>query len=172
MTDAKLPDAQAGYEKGMTNLLAAQAGGSIIYEAAGMHASLLGCCFESFVIDNDMLGAILRTVRGIEVSEDSLSVDVIRDVCTVGPGHFLGHGQTLRLMQTEYLYPEVADRSSPKEWAERGAADVLDRARARTRALLAEHYPVYIAPAVDRVIRARFPIRLPRAHMRAGNGRW
>jgi trimethylamine--corrinoid protein Co-methyltransferase len=112
-----------------------------------------------------MLGAILRTVRGIEVSEDSLSVDVIRNVCTAGPGHFLGHEQTLQLMQTEYLYPEVADRSSPKEWAERGSQDVLDRARARTRAILAEHYPTYIEPAVDREIRARFPIRLPREAM-------
>jgi trimethylamine--corrinoid protein Co-methyltransferase len=132
----------------------------------------LGCCLESFVIDNDMLGAILRTVRGIEVSEDSLSVDAIRAVCTEGPGHFLGHGQTLQLMQTEYLYPEVADRSSPKEWAERGAPDLLDRARARMRAILAEHYPVYIQPAADREIRARFPIRLPREDMRPGNGRW
>ena len=92
-SEAKLPDAQAGYEKGMTDLLAAQAGGNIIYEAAGMHASLLGCCLESFVIDNDMLGAVLRTVRGIEVSEDSLSVDAIREVCAQGPGHFLGHEQ-------------------------------------------------------------------------------
>ena len=172
MSDAKLPDAQAGYEKGMTNLLAAQAGGNIIYEAAGMHASLLGCCLESFVIDNDMLGAILRTVRGIEVGEDSLSVEAIREVCAEGPGHFLGHEQTLQLMQTEYLYPEVADRASPKEWAERGAPDVLDKARARLRAILAEHYPAYIRPAVDREIRARFPIRLPQAHMRPGNGRW
>jgi hypothetical protein len=40
------------------------------------------------------------------------------------------------------------------------------------RAILAEHYPVYIDPAVDRTIRARFPIRLPRANMRPGNGRW
>jgi trimethylamine---corrinoid protein Co-methyltransferase len=172
MSDAKLPDAQAGYEKGMTNLLAAQAGGNIIYEAAGMHASLLGCCFESYVIDNDMLGAILRTVRGIEVSEDSVSVEAIRNVCTAGPGHFLGHEQTLQLMQTEYLYPEVADRSSPKEWAERGAEDLLDRARARMRAILSEHYPAHIAPAVDREIRARFPIRLTRTNMRPGNGRW
>jgi trimethylamine---corrinoid protein Co-methyltransferase len=172
MSDAKLPDAQAGYEKGMTNLLAAQAGGNIIYEAAGMHASLLGCCFESYVIDNDMLGAVLRTVRGIEVSEDSVSVEAIRHVCTAGPGHFLGHEQTLQLMQTEYLYPEVADRSSPKEWAERGSEDLLDRARARMRVVLSEHYPAYIEPAVDREIRARFPIRLPPANMRPGNGRW
>ena len=156
----------------MTNLLAAQAGGNIIYEAAGMHASLLGCCFESYMIDNDMLGAILRTVRGVEVSEDSLSIDAIRNVCTAGPGHFLGHAQTLQLMQTEYLYPEVADRLSPKEWAERGSEELLDRTRGRMRAILSEHYPVYIEPAVDRGIRARFPIRLPRANMRAGNGRW
>jgi trimethylamine---corrinoid protein Co-methyltransferase len=124
------------------------------------------------VIDNDMLGAILRTVRGIEVSEDSLSLDAIRSVCTAGPGHFLGHEQTLALMQTEYLYPEVADRSSPKEWAERGSKDLLDRARARMRAILGEHYPVYIEPALDRAIRARFAIRLPQANMRPGNGRW
>jgi trimethylamine---corrinoid protein Co-methyltransferase len=171
MSDAKLPDAQAGYEKGMTNLLAAQAGGNIIYEAAGMHASLLGCCFESFVIDNDMLGAILRTVRGIEVSEDSLAIAAIREVCTAGPGHFLGHEQTLQLMQTEYLYPDVADRSSPKEWAERGSEDLLERARTRMRAILAEHYPAYIEPAVDRELRARFPIRLPREAMQMGSPR-
>ena len=115
-----------------------------------MHASLPDCCFESFVIDNDMLGAILRTVCGIEVTDDSLSIASIRQVCIGGPGHFLGHEQTLQLMQSEYLYPEVADRSSPKDWAERGAEDVLDRARARTRAVLAEHYPVRIAPAIDR----------------------
>jgi trimethylamine--corrinoid protein Co-methyltransferase len=124
------------------------------------------------VIDNDMLGAILRTVRGIEVSEDSVSVEAIRHVCTAGPGHFLGHEQTLQLMQTEYLYPEVADRSSPKEWAERGSEDLLDRAHARMRAILAEHYPAYIEPTIDQAIRARFPIRLPRANMRPGNRRW
>ncbi len=172
MTDAKLPDAQAGYEKGTTNLLAAQAGGHLIYESAGMHASLLGCCFESFVIDNDMLGAILRTVRGIEVTEDSLSLAAMREVCMGGPNHFLGHGQTLELMQAEYLYPEIACRRSPKEWLESGRADVLDHARKRLAAILGAHYPSYIPPAVDRQLRERFPIRLPQAAMRPGNSRW
>jgi trimethylamine--corrinoid protein Co-methyltransferase len=172
MTDAKLPDAQAGYEKGYTNLLAAQAGANLIYESAGMLASLLGCCFESFVIDNDLLGAVLRTVRGIEVTEDSLSIDAIREVCIGGPGHFLGHGQTLALMQAEYLYPEVGCRRSPKEWLEQGSADVLDRARARTKDILAAHYPGHIGPAIDAEIRARFPIRLPERLMHPGNGRW
>ena len=91
MTDSKLPDAQAGYEKGYNHALAANAGLNLMYESAGMHASLLGACFESLVIDNDSIGAVLRTVRGIEVTEDSLSVEAIRQVCIEGPGHFLGH---------------------------------------------------------------------------------
>jgi trimethylamine--corrinoid protein Co-methyltransferase len=167
MTDSKVPDAQAGYEKGYTVALAAQAGGNMIYESAGMHASLLGCCLESFVMDNDMLGAILRGVRGIEVDDESLSIDAIRDVCTQGPGHFLGHGQTLSLMQRDYLYPEIGDRTSPKEWIEQGSTTVVQRARKRTQEILARHYPAYLDPTLDAALRQRFPIRLPVERMRA-----
>jgi trimethylamine--corrinoid protein Co-methyltransferase len=172
MTDSKLPDAQAGYEKGYSNAMAALAGGNLIYEAAGMHASLLGCCLESLVIDNDLIGSVLRAVRGIEVTEDSLSLEAIREVCMGGPGHFLGYPQTLRLMQTEYVYPAVGDRTSPKEWIERGSTDVRERAKRRTAEILARHYPAHIDPAVDAKLRERFPIRLPSANVRPGNGRW
>ena len=46
-----------------------------------MHASLLGCCFESYVIDNDIIGSVLRTVRGLEVTDETLSVEAIREAC-------------------------------------------------------------------------------------------
>jgi len=78
MTDAKLPDAQSGFEKGYTVTLAAHSGANLVYESAGMHGSLMGCCFESMVIDNDMLGAINRTVRGIEVNDETLSLEAMR----------------------------------------------------------------------------------------------
>ena len=172
MSDSKLPDIQAGYEKGYTNVLAGTAGANLVYESAGMHASLLGCCLESFVLDNDILGGCLRTVRGIEVTEDSLSVEAIRNVCTEGPGHFLGHDQTLSLMQSEYVYPEIGDRMSPKEWIESGRVDILERARAKTRQILSTHYPRHISDALDSDLRRRFPVRLPREMMRPGNARW
>ena len=165
MTDSKVPDAQSGFEKGYTVALAAQAGGNLIYEAAGMHASLLGFCLESCVIDNDMLGAIMRTVRGIEVTDDSLSVEAVRQVCTEGPGHFLGHPQTLELMEKDYVYPDVGDRTSPKEWLEQGSTNVVQRARKRTQEILASHYPHHIDPDVDARIRRNFPIRLPVRNM-------
>ena len=170
MTESKLPDAQSGYEKGYTLALAAQAGANLIYEAAGMHASLLGFCMESLVIDNDMIGGVLRSVRGIDEAEDSLSVATIRDVCIDGPGHFLGHGQTLELMESEYVYPEVGDRTSPKEWIEQGSTDIVQRAAARTREILSRHYPVHIDPALDATIRERFAIKLPTDAMRPGDG--
>jgi trimethylamine--corrinoid protein Co-methyltransferase len=133
----------------------------MIYEAAGMHASLLGCCYETLVLDNDAIGAALRTIRGIEVSDESCSVDVIREVTMAGPNHYLGSGQTISLMQSEYVYPEVGDRLSPKDWADGGRKTALDRAEIRVREILASHFPNPIAPEIDARLRARLPIRLP-----------
>ena len=131
MADSKLPDAQAGYEKGYTTVLAGHSGANLVYESAGMLGSLLGACLESFVIDNDMLGAVNRSVRGVDIDDESLSLETMREVCTQGPNHFLGHPQTLGLMQREYVYPEVGDRTSPKEWGEQGSTDAVERAAAR-----------------------------------------
>ena len=145
MTDSKVADAQAGYEKGYNYALVANAGANMIYEAAGMHASLLGFCLESLVIDNDAIGATLRTLRGLEINDEALSVDVIRDACIDGPGHFLGSEQTLGLMQSAYVYPTVGDRSSPKEWEELGSTDVLQKAIAKTAEILTNHHPDHIS---------------------------
>lgn len=160
MADAKLPDAQSGYEKAYTNVLAGHSGANLIYEAAGMHASLLGCCLESYVIDNDMLGAINRTIRGIEITDESLSIETIRDVCVDGPSHFLGHNQTMALMQRDYVYPEVGDRLSPKEWNEKGRPDLLEVARAKVAQILSGPRPTHLSLDIDREIRARFPVCL------------
>ena len=76
---------------------------NMVYEAAGMQASLLAFCLESLVLGDDICGQALRCVRGIEVTEDTVSIETMRDVCLGGPGHYLGSDQTLRLMQTEYV---------------------------------------------------------------------
>ncbi len=166
MADAKFPDAQSGFEKAYTNTLAAHSGANLIYESAGMHASLLGCCYESFVIDNDMLGAINRTIRGIEVNDDTLSLTAMRDVCVDGPSHYLGHEQTLSLMQREYIYPDIADRLSPKEWAENNKPVLLEKAKAKVDELLQSHYPTHISDETDALIREKFNVLLPREHMK------
>src|SRR5690606_25733810 len=166
MADSKLPDIQSGYEKGITDVMAGLSGLNLVYESAGMHASLLGFCLESLIIDNDMIGHCLRCVRGIDVSDAALSIDAITDVCLNGPGHYLGHEQTLRLMQTEYFYPAIADRFSPKEWNEKGRPDILQRAIAEKRRILETHFPRHVSREIDDALRARHAnIYLPRKAM-------
>lgn len=172
MADSKTPDAQAGYEKAYTTALAGLAGASMVHESAGMHGSLMGCALESFVIDNDMLGSILRTVRGIEVTDETLSLDVIADVNVGGPGHYLSHSQTLNLMETEYRYPGLSDRASPDAWEEEGALDMEDRARNMVTEILSSHYPDHIPEKLDTDYRERFNILLPKEAMQPGDGRW
>jgi trimethylamine---corrinoid protein Co-methyltransferase len=172
MCDSKLPDMQAGYEKGVTAGISAMTGLNLMYESAGMHASLLGFCLESLLIDNDMLGSINRNVRGIEVTEDSLSLDVITSVCLDGPGHYLGSNQTLTLMQRDYVYPVVGNRMSPKEWNEAGKPDIVETAAKKKREILSTYYPGYLSAEVDAHLRAHHDIRLPRQQMEPGDPRW
>ncbi len=169
MADSKEPDVQAGYEKGITTVMAGLAGLNIVYESAGMHASLLGFSLESLIIDNDILGQSLRCVRGIEVNDETLSVETIREVCIGGPGHYLGHRQTLALMQRDYVYPVIGNRLSPKEWAEVGKPNILDVAVRKKEDLLSAYFPKHIPEAVDDAIRARHNICLPKEAM--GRGR-
>ncbi|MBV9696534.1 MAG: trimethylamine methyltransferase family protein, partial [Gammaproteobacteria bacterium] len=167
MTDSKVPDAQSGAEKAYCHALVGNAGANLIYESAGMHASLLGYSLESILIDNDIIGATQRTIRGIEVDDASLSFETTREVCLNGPGHYLGSDQTLQLMQSAYLYPAVGDRKSPNEWIEQGALDVTQRAARKVREILTTHFPQHVSAAIDAQIRGRFPVRLPREAMQA-----
>ncbi len=161
IADAKLPDMQAGWEQMNSNVLAGLAGLNLVYESVGMHASLLGWCHESAILGDDMLGQALRCVRGIEVNEDTLSLEVMRATCIGGPGHYLGADQTLSLMQTEYVYPVCGDRTSPKEWVEIGRPDLVGKAIKRKNEILAQPSRGLFAAEVDAAIRAKFPIRLP-----------
>jgi len=161
IADSKMPDMQAGYEKAVSNVMAGLSGLNMVYESIGMHASLLGFSLESMIIDNDMIGQCLRCVRGIDVTQESLAIETMREVCLEGPGHYLGHSQTLSLMQTEYIYPVIGDRTSPKEWAEVGKPDLLDSATMEKNKILASPNEAALPREIDQAIRKACPIRLP-----------
>ena len=159
MADSKLPDNQAGYEKALTTALAAMGGPTFVFESVGMLASLLGCSLEAMVIDEEMISSIRRMMRGIEITDESLSVEVIAEAAK-GPGHFLGSTQTHALMESEYVYPSLADRDSPEAWIDKGSKDMWDRAKKRVSEVMSTHYPSHISPEADVKVRANFPIRL------------
>jgi len=152
---------QAGWEAMCSNVMAGLSGLNMVYEAAGMHASLLGFCHESLILGDDLIGQALRCTRGIEVTEDTINLDVMRETCLDGPGHYLGAAQTLGRMQSDHVYPALGDRTSPKEWADLDKPDLVTRASARKEAILAERAAARFDPMLDADIRRRFDIRLP-----------
>ena len=166
MADAKAVDAQMGVEKALSALAVGLAGANMVYESSGMMASLLGASFEAFLLDDEMLSHVYRTVRGIEVDEETLGLEAIREAVT-GEGHFLGAAHTMAAMQRDYFYPSLADRETPATWAESGAPDSWRAARDKARVILASHHPSYLERDIDRLIRERFKILLPESEAAA-----
>lgn len=164
ITDAKTLDAQFGSEKCLAVTMAAHAGSNLITQSCGMQASLLGVSLEAYVADNDMLGNILRTLRGVEVTPDNIAEDVIANVCR-GEGHYLGQAHTFERMKSDYFYPHIGDRRTPRDWESDGSSTIGDRARDVARQLIAEHFPAHLDDARDAQLRAAFDIRLPRQAM-------
>ena len=171
MTDSKTMDVQAGYEKALTVVTAALSGANLVAAYPGIVGSLIGQSFEGMIIDNDMIGNVQRILRGIEVTDETLSYEVIKETVS-GVGHYLSSSQTLELMNTEYLYPDIADRQTPGAWVDDGCKTLYKQAHERVGEMLADYYPTYIDPDADIRIRDQFPIRLRPDDMQPGNGRW
>lgn len=159
-SDAKMPDMQAGWEQMCTGVMAGLSGLNMVYEAAGMHASLLGFCLESLILSDDLLGQAQRCVRGIEVTDETLALDQIADVCLNGPGHYLGTDQTLSRMQADNVYPTLGNRMSPKEWVEKDKPDLVENAIKLKNEILSERSAARLDPELDQAIRKNFNIHL------------
>ena len=160
-SDSKMPDMQAGWEQMCSNVMTGLSGLNMIYEAAGMHASLLGFCHESLVLGDDVIGQALRCVRGIEVNDETLALDQMADVCINGPGHYLGTSQTLSRMEADNVYPTLGDRTSPKEWAELDKPNLIEKAVKRKEEILEAGSKAKFDPALDAALRKMLKIHLP-----------
>lgn len=154
-TDSKLPDAQAAHESASTAMLAALAGGNFIHEAFGMLDGAMTASYAQYIIDNDIIGNCLRTLRGIEVNEDTLAYDAI---AKVGPGgNYLSEEHTVRYMRTELYSPRTSDRQPYQRWIDAGSKDSWKRAEDVAAQLLEEPSEPIISSEVDAKIRDKFP---------------
>ncbi len=155
MSDSKLPDIQAGYEKALTSLLVGLAGANFIHDAAGPLEFCMSAAYEQYVIDDEIIGMAMRALRGIEVNDETLALEAIKEI---GPGgNFLIHPNTLKHMRTEIFDPQVADRQLRERWEERGAKDARERARGIAKDILLHHEPGALDKELDERIRKRFP---------------
>jgi trimethylamine--corrinoid protein Co-methyltransferase len=140
--DAILSDVQAGFERGMQVLANALGGTNFIHLSLGMMEQMMTASYEQVVIDNEILDAAFVMARGIEVNDDTLAVDVIREV---GPGgNYLSHEHTVKYLRKDCWFPKIVVRDRYEIWEATGRRDMRQRANEMARRILAEYHPAYI----------------------------
>ena len=137
MTDSKMIDSQSGYESAITNLLCALAGANLIHDAAGLMEFALTVCYEKYVIDNDILGMVMRAVDGIKVDDSTLAFELIQ---MVGPGgNFVTAKHTRRFMRKEHYQPFLNGRDHREEWEANGRQTTWEQAAEMVPRIIANH---------------------------------
>ncbi|MBA7592345.1 Glycine betaine methyltransferase [subsurface metagenome] len=134
MTDSKTVDAQAGYESALTNLMVALAGGNLIHDAAGFIEFCMTASYDKLVIDNEIIGMVMRAVAGIDVNEKTLAFDIIKKV---GPGgNYLAERHTRRHMRSQQFVSELSNKDDRPLWEAGGAREIRTRAAQKVTELL------------------------------------
>lgn len=108
--------------------------------------------YGQLVMDNEFAGMIRHAVRGIPINDESLAVDVIREIGAFG--HFLNHDHTFTHMRTEQTHPEFIDRRVREEWEKAGKTDIYQRAWGKARDILENHKPEPLPAEVLKKIRS------------------
>ena len=138
-SSSKVLDYQAGYEKAMQTLLCALSGANLIDMVGSLYGELTYHPAIS-VVDNDVCGMVGRILEGVEVTDETLGIDLIEDVGPV-PGNYLSREHTRKWWKKEQFMPMVADRLPYPEWIKKGKKNVLSNAKQKVKEILATHIP-------------------------------
>ena len=143
-SSSKRADFQCGYEKAIMVLTAAQSGANTIGFQGGISGELTHHPIQA-ILDDDIAGMVGRFVEGIEVSDETLALDLIEEVGPI-PGHYLGKEHTRKWWERENFVPKAADWLTYPEWMETGKKSCLDYARERMEEVLDTHKPTPLTP--------------------------
>lgn len=137
-TDAKVVDQQAAFESGSEILMQALSGENLIHDV-GYVESGLTASWDAIVMANEFIGAAKRVVKGFEISQETLALDLIDEV---GPcGHFFSEPHTVRHFRKEFWLPELIDRENFQGWEQKGKTTLLDRVKAKVKRVVETHEP-------------------------------
>jgi trimethylamine--corrinoid protein Co-methyltransferase len=150
-TESKLHDMQAGYETALNLFLTVLSGTNYISTAAGGLESNLSVSYEKLVIDHEIIGSICRAIEGIEVTPETIALDVIKEV--KWGGNYLTESHTLRYLREAIFHTEIADTQAYEIWKEQGEKDTRERAMEKVRTIMSDHKPEPLNEDVERCLR-------------------
>jgi len=138
-SDSKVLDEQVAIERAMGGLLPALAGANAL-SGAGCIESGITVSYEQLVIDDEIFEMIFRAVRGIDIDEEKLAVDVIIKVAKES-ANFLQQKHTLQHFQSEHFMPKLVSRAARSRWEKMGSKSIVEVAREKVKKILTEHQP-------------------------------
>jgi trimethylamine--corrinoid protein Co-methyltransferase len=138
LTDSKVADAQAGLEAGITLVCGAMAGADV-FGHLGICGADQGVSLPMLLLQHEIIGYVERLLRGMEINDDTLGIDVIP--YGIKAGSFLGLEHTVTHFRRELWFPQLLDRRFWATWNAEGAHDLLARCRAEKDRILREHTP-------------------------------
>jgi trimethylamine---corrinoid protein Co-methyltransferase len=140
-------DAQAAYESVFSLWALTMGGGNFIMHGAGWMEGGLVASFEKFVLDCDLIQMVKAFMQPIDMSEDALGIDAIKEV---GPGgHFFGAAHTLARFETAFYAPMISDWRNYQQWVGAGSPTAYDKANAVYKQALLD----YQQPPMDEAVR-------------------
>jgi len=150
-SSSKKIDFQNAYERSMSALSSALSGANALDLHGCVHAELTYHPVMS-VLDNDIAGWIGRLIEGVEVTDETMAIDLIEEVGPI-PGNFLATEHTRKWWKKEQFMPKVADRLSyPEKWIKGGKKDAFALAKERFKEILATHEPTPLSKEQDKDI--------------------
>ena len=148
-SDSKCVDQQAGVEAALTLMVTALTGGHIVHDVGYLESGLCYSLIQLAVCD-EILGWIDHLMRGVDVSDKALAVDLIDEI---GPdGQYLDNEHTFAHFR-ERWYPTLFDRDNYDGWLAKGGETLAERAGQRVEAILAGHKPEPLPDEVAREVR-------------------
>ena len=108
--------------------------------------------YGQLVSDNEMISAVKQILKGIVVNDETLAVDVIREVGA--RGHFMSHEHTFQRVRTEHFLPELMDRNVYVRWKEQGEKTMASNADDKAREILESHKPEPLADGIEDKLRS------------------
>ena len=134
ITDSKLPDAQAGMESMMSQLMATLSGVHFVLHSAGILEGYMTASYEKFVIDDEICGMCKRIKRGEQADPAKLALDVIAQV---GPGgEYLTNMHTFQNFRKEFYTPIMEQKEAYAGWKEKGGEPIERAANRKWKEIL------------------------------------
>lgn len=145
-------DAQSAYESQMAIWSSILGHTNYLMHGIGWLEGGLVASFEKMILDAEMLQMMAKTLEPIEITEDSLGLDAMREAGA--GGHFFGTAHTLSRYETEHYTPLLSDWRNFETWQGAGAQSATTRANTIYKSLLASYEPPPIDKAIDEELRA------------------